>query len=37
VKDFTKPLTAADGIHWVGVNDRRKVRFENMWPIPEGI
>jgi len=37
VKDFTKPLTVADGIHWVGVNDRRKVRFENMWPIPEGI
>ncbi|MFP3231870.1 MAG: MBL fold metallo-hydrolase, partial [Acidilobus sp.] len=37
MKDFTKPLTVADGIHWVGVNDRRKVRFENMWPIPEGI
>lgn|GEM_PF-2294055 len=37
MKDFTKPLTVADGIHWVGVNDRRKVRFENMWPIPEGL
>jgi len=37
LRDFTKPLRVTDDVYWVGVNDRRKVRFENMWPIPEGI
>lgn len=26
-----------DGIYYVGVNDRMKERFENMWSIPEGV
>lgn len=30
-------IKIADDVWWVGVNDRKKVRFENMWPIPEGI
>ena len=35
MRDFTRPLRVTDDVYWVGVNDRRKVRFENMWPIPE--
>lgn len=27
----------ADGIHYVGVNDRTKQYFEALWPLPEGI
>ncbi len=25
------------GVHWLGTNDRRKHRFENLWPIPFGV
>jgi len=32
LRDFTKPLRVTDDVYWVGVNDRRKVRFENMRP-----
>lgn len=24
-------------IHWLGVNDRRKHLFENLWPLPNGV
>ncbi|MCC8035604.1 MAG: FprA family A-type flavoprotein [Rikenellaceae bacterium] len=24
-------------VHWIGTNDRRKHRFENLWPLPFGI
>lgn len=24
-------------IHWIGINDRRKNLFENMWPLPNGV
>ncbi|MCD8102926.1 MAG: FprA family A-type flavoprotein [Alistipes sp.] len=24
-------------IHWIGTNDRRKHRFENLWPLPYGV
>lgn len=27
----------ADGIHWVGANDRRIAKFENMFPVPRGV
>ncbi len=27
----------APGIHYVGVNDRSKVRFEELWPLPYGV
>ncbi|HAK75248.1 MAG TPA: flavodoxin, partial [Sporomusaceae bacterium] len=27
----------AEGIYWVGGNDRRLERFENMFPIPQGV
>lgn len=27
----------ADKIYYVGVNDRQKALFENMWPIPHGV
>lgn len=27
----------ADKIYYVGVNDRQKVLFENMWPLPYGV
>ena len=27
----------ADEVYYVGVNDRQKVLFENMWPLPYGV
>ena len=27
----------ADGVFWVGVNDRRIERFENMFPLSDGV
>jgi len=27
----------ADNIYYVGVNDRQKVLFENLWPLPHGV
>ena len=27
----------AEQIHWLGVNDRRKHLFENIWPLPHGV
>lgn len=26
-----------NGIHYVGVNDRCKYKFENLWPLPYGV
>ncbi len=37
MKDLSAPVEVAKGVYWVGVNDRKKVRFENMWPLPSGI
>ena len=31
----TKKIT--DGIYWIGGSDRRLERFENIFPIPEGV
>ncbi len=31
------PICVADGIHWVGANDRTTDLFEGIWPIPRGI
>lgn len=30
-------IKVADGIHWVGVNDKKTDIFESYWPIPDGI
>ncbi len=30
-------IPIVDGVHWVGVNDRRTALFESIWPIPRGI
>ncbi len=30
-------VSIADGIHMIGVNDRRTALFENIWPIPHGV
>lgn len=27
----------APGVSYVGVDDRRKILFENLWPIPRGV
>lgn len=32
-----KPTQIADGIWWVGVNDRKTPRFENLWSLPNGV
>lgn len=31
------PLKVTGNIYWLGVNDRRKHLFENMWPLDRGI
>ncbi len=31
------PVKLAEGVHWVGVNDRTTELFENLWPLPHGI
>ncbi|MDR2286854.1 MAG: FprA family A-type flavoprotein [Prevotellaceae bacterium] len=33
---FSK-VQVSDRIFWLGVNDRRKNLFENIWPLPEGV
>ncbi|MCL2562385.1 MAG: FprA family A-type flavoprotein [Rikenellaceae bacterium] len=30
-------IEIGDGVHWIGVNDRRKALFENLWPLPDGV
>lgn len=30
-------IPIVDGIHWVGMNDRRTALFEAIWPIPRGV
>lgn len=32
---YTVPVTSK--IHWIGVNDRRKHLFENIWPLDRGV
>ncbi len=32
-----EPTQIADGVFWIGVNDRVKDLFESLWPIPYGI
>ena len=30
-------IAIAEGVHWVGVNDRRTKLFESIWPLPHGV
>lgn len=30
-------VNISEQIHWIGVNDRRKHLFENIWPLPNGV
>jgi flavorubredoxin len=30
-------IKVSDKVFWLGVNDRRKALFENIWPLPEGV
>jgi flavorubredoxin len=30
-------IQVSNKIFWLGVNDRRKALFENIWPLPEGV
>ena len=30
-------IAIADGVYWVGVNDRRTQLFESLWPLPHGV
>lgn len=32
-----KSVQVTDGIHWVGVNDKRLALFENLWPLDHGV
>ena len=37
MKNLSGPVKVTEDVYWVGVNDRKTVRFENMWPLPYGI
>ena len=30
-------VNITENIYWLGVNDRKTERFENMWPLPYGV
>lgn len=30
-------VNISERVHWIGVNDRRKNLFENIWPLPNGV
>lgn len=30
-------VNVSERVHWIGVNDRRKNLFENIWPLPNGV
>ena len=30
-------VKVSEQVHWIGVNDRRKHLFENIWPLPNGV
>ncbi len=30
-------IKVIENVYYIGVNDRRKERFENMWPLPNGV
>ena len=32
-----KPVNLAEGVFYVGVNDRRTQLFENIWPLERGV
>lgn len=32
-----KPIQIIDGLYYIGVNDRTKALFENLWPLPKGV
>ena len=32
---YTVPVKGK--VHWIGVNDRRKRLFENIWPLDRGV
>ena len=32
-----RPIPLAEGIYWVGVNDRETDVFESIWPLPRGV
>ncbi len=32
-----RSVNISEKIHWLGVNDRRKHLFENLWPLPDGV
>lgn len=32
-----KPLKIIDDLYYIGVNDRTKALFENLWPLPKGV
>lgn len=32
-----KPIQILDSLYYIGVNDRTKALFENLWPLPKGV
>lgn len=30
-------VSIAEGVYWIGANDRRTELFENLWPLPQGV
>jgi flavorubredoxin len=34
---MNRNIKLADNVYYLGVNDRRTSRFENLWPLPQGV
>lgn len=34
---MNRNIKLSDNVYYLGVNDRRTSRFENLWPLPEGV
>ena len=32
-----KPIQIKEDLYYIGVNDRTKALFENLWPLPKGV
>ena len=34
---MNRNIKLAENVYYLGVNDRRTSRFENLWPLPQGV
>ena len=34
---MNNPISIAEQVYWIGVNDRETALFENLWPLDKGV